>query len=157
LAIGSILTNEQSADGEYDDVRVYNRALPANQIRDLFNGTTSVYIPPSDPSEDRNRNWTLERTFDGAGRVIGESKQFADGLGRPTQLQIKSLAKRHVLATQTIYNTAGIGVLSTLPAPTYNQEFKYKTDFITSGGAPYTLQILKVRQPLILIGWTRLL
>lgn len=94
--------------------------------------------PPSEPSEDRNRHWTLERTFDGEGNIIGESKQFFDALGRPTQGQTKQLARKHVLASQAIYGSTGQPALSTLAAPTNNQEFKYKEGFVTTGGQAYT-------------------
>ena len=130
LAVGTTLTSQLASDGLYDDLRVYNRPLPASQIQDLFNGTINVYVPPSDPSEDHNRNWTLERSFDGNGNVIGESKQFSDALGRPTQSQAKSMTSKHVFASQNIYNAQGKPALSTLPAPTNNQEFNYREDFI---------------------------
>ncbi|GAB3843750.1 hypothetical protein GCM10028822_00260 [Hymenobacter terrigena] len=94
--------------------------------------TVSKQLPPSDPSDDLNRNWTFSRTYDLAGTVTSESKQFSDAMGRPTQSQAKNLAEHHVFATQTINNTGGVAVLATLPAPTNNQEFKYKTDFVTA-------------------------
>jgi RHS repeat-associated protein len=103
--------------------------------RITVNGTP---LPPSDPSDDRNRNWTLERSFDDNGNVIGEGKQFFDALGRPTQSQTKNMARKHVFASQTIYNSTGEPVLSTLAAPTNNQEFKYKEGFITAGDTPYS-------------------
>ena len=99
-------------------------------------------LPPSEPSADLNRNWTYSRTYDLAGNVTSESKQFVDALGRPTQSQAKNLAEHHVFATQSLNNSGGVAVLATLPAPTNNQEFKYKEGFVTAtappagGGAP---------------------
>ncbi|WP_082115912.1 leucine-rich repeat domain-containing protein [Hymenobacter terrenus] len=97
--------------------------------------------PPSDPSADLDRNWTFSRTYDLAGNITSESKQFSDGMGRPTQSQSKNLAERHVFATQTLHSSNGVAVLTTLPASTNNQEFKYKKGFVTAttsvgGGAP---------------------
>ena len=97
----------------------------------------AIVSPPSDPSDDLNRNWTLERTFDGDGNVIGEGKQFFDELGRPTQSQIKNQSRKHVFASQVIYSASGKPVLNTLSAPTQNQDFKYKEGFVTAGGIPY--------------------
>ena len=92
----------------------------------------AVDLPPSNPSENRERNWTLERSFDGEGNVVAESKQFTDGLGRPTQAQARNAATRQVFAAQTIYSTGGQPVLQTLAAPTNNQSFNYKEDFVTA-------------------------
>ena len=95
-------------------------------------------VAPNNPADDLNRNWALERTYDGNGNVMGESKQFADVLGRPTQAQVKSMTTRQVLATQTVYSSGGQPVLTTLPAPTNNQAFSYKDRFITAGGNLYS-------------------
>ncbi|MDQ2770305.1 MAG: hypothetical protein M3Y54_07380 [Bacteroidota bacterium] len=106
----------------------------------LLRATTSwaqVSLPPSDPSGDLTRNWKVERTFDADGNVVAETKNFADGLGRPIQSQVKNLTERHVFARQTVYNSNGLPVLNTLAAPINNQEFKYKENFISSGGSSY--------------------
>ena len=96
-----------------------------------------AYLPPNNPSDDLNRNWTLTRRFDADGNVVGESKQFLDELGRPTQAQTRNLTAKHVLASQTIYGSGGVAVLSTLPAPIDNQAFRYKEHFATAGGQDY--------------------
>ncbi|GGF27949.1 hypothetical protein GCM10011383_44570 [Hymenobacter cavernae] len=94
----------------------------------------SVAMAPSDPSDDLDRNWTLERTYDGQEHLIGESKQFMDALGRPTQGQVRNLTNQHVLASQTIYSSGGQPVLNTLVAPINNQAFNYKEHFATTNG-----------------------
>ena len=94
-------------------------------------------LPPCDPSDDSNRNWTLERSFDGNGNEVAASKQFTDGLGRATQAQARNAATKQVFAAQTIYNTGGQPVLQTLAAPTNNQCFKYKEGFIQAAGQDY--------------------
>ena len=99
--------------------------------------TNSRYLPPNNPSDDLDRNWTRTRRFDADGNVVGESKQFLDELGRPTQAQARNLTARHVLASQTIYGSGGVAVLSTLPAPIDNQAFRYKEHFATAGGQDY--------------------
>jgi len=97
----------------------------------------STSPPPNLPNENREQNWTQERTFDGEGREVSASKQFVDGLGRPTQAQARNAATKQVFATQTVYNTGGQPVLQTLAAPINNQSFSYKEGFITAGQAPY--------------------
>jgi len=88
-------------------------------------------LPPNNPSQDQNRNWTVERTYDGNNNVVSESKQFTDGLGRPTQAQARNAATKQVFATQTVYNTGGKPVLETLAAPINNQGFRYHEGFFT--------------------------
>jgi len=87
---------------------------------------------PDDPSDDLDRNWTLERSFDGNGNEVAASKQFTDGLGRATQAQARNAAAQQVFASQTIYNTGGQPVLQTLAAPTNNQSFNYREDFVNA-------------------------
>jgi RHS repeat-associated protein len=108
-------------------VTLYSRTLPVRVNRTL------TYVPPSNPSDDRNRNWAIERTYDGTGNapvnVLAEAKQFTDGLGRATQAQARGRANPHVFASETIYDQAGQPVLQTLAAPINNQAFAYKEGF----------------------------
>jgi len=108
----------------------------------LFSPTFKVQVsthalPPSDPSDDLDRNWSFSRTYDLDGTITSEGKQFVDALGRPTQSQSKNLAEHHVFASQSLNNMGGVAVLSTLSAPTNNQEFKFKTGFVTAAGKDY--------------------
>lgn len=96
--------------------------------------TGATNLPPDDPSENRERNWTLERSFDGEGNEVAASKQFLDGLGRPTQAQARNAATQQVFATQTVYNSGGQPVVQTLAAPINNQSFNYKEKFVTASG-----------------------
>ncbi|MBO2009608.1 RHS repeat-associated core domain-containing protein [Hymenobacter negativus] len=93
----------------------------------------TAYTPANQPAPDLNRNWTIERTYDGvdnaAANVLAESKQFTDGLGRPTQAQARSRANPHVFASETIYSTGGQAAVQTLAAPIDNQGFAYKEKF----------------------------
>jgi RHS repeat-associated protein len=94
---------------------------------------------PNNPSDDLDKNWTLSQTFDEDGNLTGSTKSFFDFGGNPTQTQVKNLSAGHVLATQALYDTQGRPVINTLPAPTNNSAFRYKTDFITNrDGTPYT-------------------
>lgn len=99
--------------------------------------TGAAALPPDNPSENREHNWTLERSFDGEGNEVAASKQFVDGLGRPTQAQARNATTQQVFASQTVYNSGGQPVLQTLAAPTNNQSFNYKEGFITAGGQDY--------------------
>lgn len=137
LAIGSTTTTSLPANGYFDDLRVYDRALTPGEVSQLVGTTAAVYTPPAAPTDDLDRNWSYSRSFDGSGNVIGEGKSFTDGLGRSTQTQVKSQTTGHVLATQAVYSTGGKPVLSTLAAPTNNREFSYKDNFLTNGGTNY--------------------
>lgn len=92
-------------------------------------------------TSDLNRTWLIERTYDGLGdtyeHIVAESKQFNDLLGRPTQTQTRNIANQHVFASQTIYNSYGKPVLTTLPAPINNSCFSYKEGFITTNSSSY--------------------
>jgi RHS repeat-associated protein len=98
--------------------------------------TVSGTLPSADPSDDLNRNWSYSRTYDLDGNVTSEGKQFVDAMGRPTQTQSKNLAEQQVFATQSLNNKGGVPVLSTLPAPINNREFKYKEGFVTATTTP---------------------
>jgi RHS repeat-associated protein len=99
---------------------------------------TANDLPPDDPSENRELNWTLERSFDGDGHEVAASKQFVDGLGRATQAQARNAAIQQVFASQTVYNSGGQPVLQTLAAPINNQSFNYRKGFVTAGGQDYS-------------------
>lgn len=124
-------------DGSIGPTELYSAVVHAKPLP-----ATSAVLPPSDPSDDLNRNWSYSRTYDLDGNVTSEGKQFVDALGRPTQTQSKNLAEQQIFASQTLNNRGGMSVLTTLPAPTNNQAFKYKEGFITAtttppgGGAP---------------------
>ncbi len=98
--------------------------------------TVTGTLPLADPSDDLTRNWSYSRTYDLDGNVTSEGKQFVDAMGRPTQAQSKNLAEQQVFATQSLNNQGGIPVLTTLPAPTNNQAFKYKDGFVTATTTP---------------------
>ncbi len=126
-----------SADGYYDDVRVYDRALSTTEVLQLVSNTAKIHTPPSAPSQDLARNWRMSRSYDENGNVVGESKSFTDALGRGIQSQVKNQTAGHILATQTVYSSGGKPVLSTLAAPINNAAFSYKEKFFTVGGYDY--------------------
>ena len=134
LRIGNGASQGQDFGGSIADFRVYFRALSGQEARALAQcPQAGVALPQSVPSNDLNRNWTVERTYDGsgndAGNILAESKQFTDGLGRATQAQARSRANAHVFASETIYNRDGQPVVQTLAAPINNQNFAYKEQF----------------------------
>jgi len=84
---------------------------------------------PNNPNENLEMNWTLARSFDASGAVIGETKTFFDKLGKPLQTQTRNIEAGHVLAVQPLYDVGGRQVGSTLSAPINNAAFSYKSDF----------------------------
>ena len=100
-----------------------------------------IPVAPNNPQANLDMNWIMNRNFDAAGKVIGESKVFYDDLGKPIQQQIKNLETGHVLASQPLYTVFGQAVGSTLSAPINNASFAYKGDFFTnSSGAAYSFR-----------------
>ena len=103
---------------------------------------------PANGVLNADMNWTLSRSFDLSGNVIGESKQFFDNMGRLLQSQGKVFHRfedgssgSHVFASQPVYDALGRPALSTLPAPVNNSEFAYKSNFIQDvSGNTYTYQ-----------------
>jgi RHS repeat-associated protein len=138
---GTPITAPCSFNGSIDDLRVYDRAISPLEVQQLAACQTTVSaLPPDNPSENRERNWTLERTFDGEGNEVAASKQFLDGLGRATQAQARNAATQQVFATQTVYSSGGQPVLQTLAAPINNQSFNYREGFITAGAKEYNFE-----------------
>jgi len=129
------MTVGDRGDALYDELRIYNRALSASEVRSL--AAHRPYLPDDKPNLNNNLNWTLERSFDGNGQEVAASKQFTDALGRATQAQARNAATQQVFAAQTVYSTGGQPVLQTMAAPIDNQGFSYKENFITAGGQPY--------------------
>lgn len=84
---------------------------------------------PNNPNENLNMNWTLARSFNAAGVVIGETKSFFDDNGKALQTQTKNIEAGHVLAAQPLYDIGGNNVGSTMSAPINNASFSYKADF----------------------------
>ncbi|KKO90758.1 hypothetical protein AAW12_14540 [Sphingobacterium sp. Ag1] len=89
---------------------------------------------PNNPNENTNMNWTLSRSYDAGGAVIGESKSFFDDNGKLLQTQTKNMEASHVLATQPLYDVGGKQVGTTLSAPINNSAFAYKADFVRGPG-----------------------
>jgi len=92
-----------------------------------------------------NMNWTLARSFDANGNVIGEGKSFYDNNGQLLQSQSKVFYRKdatttytHVMATQPLRDAYNRVAASTLAAPIDNSEFGYKADFVlNSAGTSY--------------------
>ncbi len=100
---------------------------------EVFNG------PFTEPDDDRNKNWVKQTVYDGDGNIIGLSKEFSDGMGRPMQSQSKNFTTGHILASQPLYDALGNAVGGTLPAPIFNTEFNFKENFLTnSSGTAYS-------------------
>jgi RHS repeat-associated protein len=77
----------------------------------------SKYEQPLAELVDNDKTWAQTWVYDDEGRVIGESKQFFDSRGRPTQNQVKNLTSSVVLGNQNIYDKYGRPAVSTLAAP----------------------------------------
>jgi RHS repeat-associated protein len=89
-------------------------------------------VPPEyKPDENLDKNWVLSTSFDQQGNIASQSKTFFDNIGRTTQTQSKIIASANVFATQSLYDSKGRSVVSTLPAPIDNAAFNYMDKFMT--------------------------
>jgi len=70
--------------------------------------------------------------------VVGQSRQYSDLHGRPTQSQTRQLTDNKRLVAQALYDSYGVAVGQTLPAPVSSADFNYQTNFITRNGQPYS-------------------
>ncbi|MCO6466732.1 MAG: RHS repeat protein [Bradyrhizobiaceae bacterium] len=90
---------------------------------------------------DDTLNWNHVRTWvEGLdGRPgMGELITYANGLGRPRQVQVFDHQTDNILASVTAYDFEGRGQLTSMSAPISTGHFGYRTDvFDGSGGAPY--------------------
>lgn len=92
-----------------------------------------------DNAGDPGMNWTLSRSFDASGRIIGESKRFFDFSGQLLQIQEKNFTRNEVLASEPVRDGAGRIVGQSLSAPVNGAKLLYKNNFIlNSAGTPYT-------------------
>lgn len=89
--------------------------------------------------ENLNMNWVRERSFNGAGNIMNEQKNFFDNNGHLLQSQARVKYRKsssetytHVIASQSVNDVIGRPVLTTMPAPIDNSEFKYKSTFVTN-------------------------
>ncbi|MDR6735567.1 RHS repeat domain-containing protein [Sphingobacterium sp. 2149] len=86
---------------------------------------------PNNPNDNLELNWTLARSFDASGAVIGETKTFFDKMGKQLQTQTRNIEAGHVFAVEPLYDVGGKQVGSTMSAPINNAAFSYKADFTT--------------------------
>jgi len=98
---------------------------------------------------DEDMNFTEETSYDEYGRVLTQTRDYFNDNGLVVQQQVKDLAANVIMASSTLYDAYGRGVITTLPAPvkTISPDkecpedsqvgsqigFAYRSDFITSG------------------------
>ncbi|WP_286863396.1 RHS repeat domain-containing protein [Sphingobacterium sp. UBA7625] len=105
----------------------------SNVVLRIDNGVSGP-AAPNNPNENTEMNWTLSRSFDASGAVIGETKSFFDDNGKLIQTQTRNIQAGHVLAAQPLYDVGGRQVGTTMSAPINNAAFNYKEDFVRATG-----------------------
>lgn len=126
---GNIVRVFQANDAPF---RSYSRAKAAILMLVLICFSHAVF------GQDCDKNWILTRTYDESGNEISAQKAFFDNNGKTTQTQIKNESRGQVLATQTLYDLQGRGILRTLPAPINSGVFGFSNNFMTAGARPYS-------------------
>lgn len=101
-----------------------------HEVKLSFGCTAEIDISVCE--EDEDRNWIESFGYDDNGGLIAHSKGYYDDFGKPTQAQTRLFEEDDVLASETVYDQFGRGVLSTLAAPINQTQICYKTDFITN-------------------------
>lgn len=88
---------------------------------------------------DNQLNWQESKVYgintDSTLKEIGSSKTYSDLFGNAVQAQSKSYTTNQVLATQSINDSDGSAVISTLPAPINSSTFSYRHRFVTDNDA----------------------
>ncbi|MEZ2339358.1 RHS repeat domain-containing protein [Mucilaginibacter sp. RCC_168] len=112
--------------------------LASGSVVRISVNATLVVPPPSNPSNDFDKNWVNVISYDENGKEIGASKKFFDNNGKLIQTQIKNETTTQVLASQPLYDLQGRAVGNTLSAPINNAAFAYKNGFVTNGGNNYS-------------------
>ncbi|WPU99896.1 RHS repeat-associated core domain-containing protein [Mucilaginibacter sp. cycad4] len=109
-------------------------SAPSGSVVQLKIVSASIYpVPPASGVDNPELNWTLSRSFDQNGNLLGENKSFFDLSGQALQTQTKSATTQHVLASQPIYDLYGRAAIQTLAAPINSSTFIYKPDFVRNG------------------------
>ena len=127
-----------TADGAFDDIRLYSRALTPDEAAVLASGTACPTVPvaASSPTSDLEYNWSETISYNAQGAEVGSGRQYVDERGRVLQNQVNDHATSQVLATQPVYDALGRPAIATLPAPINNSVFRLKSNFITSASSP---------------------
>ncbi|MDJ1501168.1 RHS repeat-associated core domain-containing protein [Xanthocytophaga agilis] len=68
---------------------------------------------------------------------VADSRNYSDGMGRITQSQSKDVTRNELIVGQTLYDQYALPAIQTLSAPVGQGGFRYVTNFVTYGGAPY--------------------
>lgn len=123
-------------------------------VTDLIGNSQTIYAdivnntPPPPPSSIPGSkgsgdewNWTLTLTFKEDGTPLTASKSFFDQLGNAHQLQSFHYNDNKKIVSQTIYDDFGRGVITSLPAPVYNTNFEFTSNFFNAiDGSSYSTE-----------------
>lgn len=116
-------------------VRIYsaNNYLTNNSGGDLNFRIAQLYadlIYKGCIANDVGNNWISAKYFDEEGNLISSSISFYNLLGNPIQNQSRALSANNVISSQIVYDAFGRSVLTTLPAPTYQNIICFNDEFI---------------------------
>ena len=117
----------------YDSYSTYNSKSKARVF--IFKHPNLV-TPAFVNNTDLDRNWRHVRSYAEDGTLKGESRQYYDSLGNPTQNQSRNIVEGKIIASTPVYDVYTRAAIQTLPAPIPGQAFTFKENFIT-GTSPY--------------------
>lgn len=92
--------------------------------------------------EEEMANFRLQKAYDENGILVAASKVYTDQLGRQTQVQVRDLAGKNVILTESVFDEFGRPALQSLPAPKYSENLCYREHFIIdkNTSTPYNYQ-----------------
>ena len=101
-----------------------------SKARVLIYKNPNLVTPSFVNSTDLNINWIHSRAYAEDGTLKGETRQYYDSLGHPTQSQARNVVANKILSAATLYDIYNKPILSTLPAPIPDVNFKKRPDFV---------------------------
>ncbi len=86
--------------------------------------------PPPDCTSDSEWNSSKEEAYNIDGKLVGRTKTYFDPFGKIVQQQTMNFEDNTMMCVETKYDVYGRKVLTTLPAPIYQDRFCYKENFM---------------------------
>lgn len=87
-------------------------------------------------------NWSEQVIYDQSGQVvISDTRSYFNGFGEELESQSKDFLSKKVIGAQSLFNSFGLAVGASLPAPIQEPDFIFKPGLLTNAdGQPYAAE-----------------